>query len=445
MKSSKKSPMPRRTFMKAAGAAFAAPFILPSTALGQNSATAPSERLTVGLIGCGGQGRHVMGAMLGFRDAQVLAVADVNRKNAREASRMVDRTYENSDCTQYEDYRDLLARDDIDAIICGTPDHWHALVCVEAARRGKHIYCEKPVTHDLREGRIVADTAKANNITFQVGSMQRSYRQMKQACQLVRNGYIGKVHHIEVGLPDGGHAVWVNSYPKPPGVLDWDFYVGPAEWTPFHPQRYDWNWRWWMKFGGSQMMDWIGHHGDIAHMGMGWDHTGPVKIEPHLWEFTKERNNLYDAPARYKFTCTYEDGTTLDVVNHADASELFRSCGDTGTLWYGEDNQWVFVSRGGIKTSSPELAEIEFKDSDFTFRRQGNHIRDFYECIKSGEEPAATAETGHRSASIGHLGKLACELRSTLKWDPANERVLENEAVNNLLGKPYRGDWTLEA
>lgn len=443
MKSSGKNALPRRMFMKTAGAAMAAPFFVPSVALGQDGATAPSEKITFGLIGCGGQGRGVMGNALGFRDAHVLAVADVNRVNGRKAVRMVNDTYSNRDCDQYEDYRELLARDDIDAVIIATPDHWHALVCVAAARAGKHIYCEKPITHDLREGRAVADAAKANKVTFQVGSMQRSFRQMKQACELVRNGYIGKISNIEVGLPDGGHAMWVDSYPAPPGTLNYDFYVGPAEWTPYHPERLDWNWRWWMKFGGSQMMDWIGHHGDIAHMGMGWDNTGPTLIEPKLWEFSKERNNLYDSPEKYQFKNTYADGTTMTVGSQSVMSDQFRKCEDTGTLWYGENDQWIFVSRGGIKASSPELEKVQLKETDFHFRRESNHLRDFYDCIKSGEETAAPAETGHRSASIGHLGKLACELGATLKWDPANEHILENEAVNNLLGKRYRGDWTL--
>jgi len=439
-----KAGLSRRGFMKL-GAAAAVPFILPAAARAQNGASAPSEKITIGLVGCGGQGQGVMGAAMSFKDTHVLAVCDVNKVNARKAKRLVDNHYGNRDCAQYEDYRELIARDDIDAVIVATPDHWHALVCVEAARAGKDIYCEKPVTHHLREGRAVADAVKANNIILQVGSQQRSYGQMKQACQLVLNGYIGKISHIEVGLPDGGHALWADEWPAPPRVLDYDFYVGPSEWTPYHPERLDWNWRWWMKFGGSQMMDWIGHHGDIAHMGMGWDETGPIKIEPKKWEFSKERNNVYDSPAQYEFLCTYEGGTTLTVVSQSSASELFRARQDTGTMWYGENNQWVYVSRGGLQTSSPELAEIRFSDTDKVFRRQGNHMRDFIECIRSREQPACPAETGHRSASIGHLGKLACELGTTIEWDPKTERIAGGDAANAVLDLKYRGDWKLEA
>ncbi|MBI1320135.1 MAG: gfo/Idh/MocA family oxidoreductase [Candidatus Hydrogenedens sp.] len=435
----------RRGFLRTASmAAAAAPFIVPAAARAQGD-EAPSEKIRFGLIGCGGQGRGVMGAALGMRDTHVLAVCDVNRVNARKAKRIVDDHYGNKDCKEYSDYRELIARDDIDAVIIATPDHWHALVCVEAARARKDIYCEKPVTHHLREGRAVADTAKANNCIFQVGSMQRSFRDMKIAAQLVRNGYIGKIHHIEVGLPDGGHALWADSWPEAPRIVDYDFYVGPSEWTPYHPERLDWNWRWWMKFGGSQMMDWIGHHGDIAHMGMGWDETGPRKVVPQKWEFSKEKNNVYNSPAQYLFECTYEGGTTMSVGSQSSMSQLFRDRQDTGTLWYGENDQWVYVSRGGLQVSSPEIAEIKFKDSDIQFRRQSNHMRDFIDCIRTREATACPAEVGHRSASIGHLGKLACELGATIEWDPATERLEGGEAFNHVLDLHYRGDWKLEA
>jgi len=434
----------RRNFVKTAAAAAAAPWVISASALGQD---APSKKTTMGLIGCGGQGRGIMGAAMSMRDVHILAVCDVNKVNARKAKRMVDKHYENRDCAQLEDYRELIARDDIDAVLIATPDHWHALICVEAAKAGKDIYCEKPVTHDLREGRIVADTAKANDIVFQVGSMQRSQRHFKQACALVRNGYLGTIHHIDVGLPDGGHALWADSYPEPPRYLDWNFYVGPAEWTPFHPKRYDWDWRWWMAFGGSQMLDWIGHHGDIAHMGMGWSETGPVKVEPIDWTFSKERNNLYDSPMSYEFMCTYADETTMRVGSRARMPELFRKQEDTGTLWHGENGQWLFVSRGGIKASSEELKNVELAEGDFQFRRQANHMRDFVECVQERREPIAPAEHGHRSASIGHLGKFACELGATIQWDPASERIVEDDALNLLLDNKlnYRGDWKLEA
>lgn len=443
MANNDKSVFSRRSFVRGMGLAAAAPIILPN--LMGTAAAAANEKINFALVGCGGQGRGVMGNALRMKDCRVVAVCDVNQQNAAKAKKMVDETYEDEACAVYEDFRELIARDDVDAVIVGTPDHWHALVCLEAARAKKDIYCEKPITHDLIEGRAVANAVKEHGIIFQVGSMQRSQRGMKFACELIRNGYIGEIHHIDVGLPNGGHAMWVDEMPKPPEYLNYDFYVGPAEWTPYHPERLDWNWRWWMKFGGSQMMDWIGHHGDIAHMAMDWSETGPVKVEPLKWEFSDERNNLYDSPKSYEFMCTYEGGTTLRVGSRDEMPELFRNCKDSGTLWHGENDQWIFVSRGGIQASDKKLKKVKFKDDEFTFRRQGNHLRDFVECMRSREETIAPAEAGHRSASIGHLGKIACELNATLEWDPKNERFVNNEAVNSLLGRKYRGDWSLEA
>ncbi|MBW7863650.1 MAG: Gfo/Idh/MocA family oxidoreductase [Candidatus Hydrogenedens sp.] len=433
----------RRAFVRGLGAAVLAPHIIPAAALGADGNTAPSETITMGLIGCGGQGRGVMGGALQQKGTRVVAVCDVNANNMAEAKKMLDEHYGNSDCATYRDYRELLARDDIDAVIIATPDHWHALVSVAAANAGKDIYCEKPLTWSLGEGRAVCEAVKKNKVVFQVGSMQRSGGQFKQACELVRNGYLGKIKHINVALPNGNDAKWVDEYPAPPPHLDYDFYVGPAEWTPYHPDRLDWNWRWWMGFGGSQMMDWIGHHGDIAHMGMGWDDSGPVEIEPVLWEMPEGRNNLYNAAGKYLVNYKYEGGVTMQLASFNEMPQVFKDCGDTGTQWFGDDGKWVYVSRKGIQASDKELLKIKFSDKDFRFRAQRNHMRDFLDCVRSREECIAPAEAGHRSASVGHLGKIALTLNAKLKWNPKKERFVDNEAVNSLLMRKYRGDWKL--
>jgi len=443
MKSTQQSGLSRRSFVTGLGAALAAPCIVPAPALGRDGNTAPSERIAIGLIGCGGQGRGVMGAAMQQRNTRVVAVADVNRRNLRKARRQVDTFYEDKSCRTYQDFRELLEKSGADTIIVGTPDHWHAIVCIEAAKAGKDIYCEKPLTWSLGEGRAVVEAVQANGVVLQVGSMQRSYGQMKKACELVRNGYLGKISHINVDLPNGGQAKWVASFPEPPASLDYEFYVGPAEWAPYHPERLDWNWRWWMGFGGGQMMDWIGHHGDIAHMGMGWDDTGPVAIEPVFWKLPKAKSNLYDGPESYKINYTYADGTTMQVASFNEMPEVYRKCEDTGTQWFGENGQWLFVSRGGMKANPESLLDTEFTDTDFRFRRQRNHMRDFLDCVKTRELPIAHVEAGHRAASIGHLGKIACMLECELKWDPAAEHFVGNPAVNRLLTRKYRGEWSL--
>ena len=434
----------RRSFVKGAVMAAAAPYIIPASALGAKEKAAAGERLVIGLVGCGGQGRGVMGGALEQKDTQVVAVCDVNAQNMAKAKEMVDQTYENTDCATYKDFRELIARPDLDAVIVGTPDHWHALVSIAAAKAKKAIYCEKPLTWSLGEGKAVVKAVKENKVVFQTGSMQRSGREFKLACELVRNGYLGKITQISVGLPNGNDMKWVDEYPAPPEHLDYDFYVGPAEWVAYHPDRLDWNWRWWMGFGGSQMMDWIGHHGDIAHMAMGWDETGPEEITPVMCEMPRGRNNLYNAWGKYMFECKYAGGVTLTVGSQKEMPAVFRKCGDTGTQFFNKQGDWIYVSRKGCQASDPEILKTKMRDRDFRFRVQRNHMRDWLDCVRKGEECIAPAHAGHRSASIGHLGKLALTLDAKLKWDPKKELFIDNDAVNGLLTRKYRGDWKLD-
>jgi predicted dehydrogenase len=444
MKADKKSPISRRTFLSAAGATIAAPYIIPSSALGADGKTAANSRINFGVIGNGGQAEGLMKTAIAHDNVRVIAVCDVDKSHSAAFKKMVDDQYNNQECVVYSDFRELIARDDIDAVIVATPDHWHALICVEAAKRGKDIYCEKPLTWSLGEGRMVVKAVQQNKRVFQVGSMQRSGKYFKQACELVRNGYLGEIKNILVSLPDFGNAIWVDEFPKAPAEIDWEFYVGPAEWTPFHPKRYHWDWRWWMGFGGGQMMDWIGHHADIAHMAMNWDNTGPVEVEGVRWEPQKERNNLYNAPARYMFNCKYENGATLTVANASDMPDNFKACGELGTMFFGEGDKWLYIDRSGIKAYNKALLKTNFKKSDFRFRTERNHMTDFITCIGTREETIAPVNAGHRSASVGHLGKIACTLGAKFKWDPAKEEFVDNPALNGMLMRKYRGDWKLE-
>ena len=197
-----------------------------------------------------------------------------------------------------------------------------------------------------------------------------------------------------------------------------------------------------MGFGGGQMMDWIGHHGDIAHMGMGWDHEGPKRVEPIRWEVTP-KSNIYNDPTRYKFRCTYKGGVTLDIANASDMPQLFKQCGGMGTFFHGENGQWVYVDRGALKANPGSLLDIKFTDADFRFRAEENHMRDFLCCVRDRKEPAAPVHAGHRSASIGHLGKIACTMWQPLEWDAEKEIITNNAAANRMLTRPYRGEWRL--
>jgi predicted dehydrogenase len=444
MKTTKPTNVSRRAFLAGMGAVAAAPYIMPAAAMGADGKTAPSNRINIGVVGTGSQANGLTENAIKHKNVRVIALCDVDQNRLAEAKKKVDGFYENTDCQTHSDYRELLARKDIDAVIVATPDHWHALVCVEAARQGKDIYCEKPLTWSLGEGKAVVKAVQDNERVFQVGSMQRSGKQFKKAAELVRNGYIGGIQHIDVSLPDGTNAMWVDEWPKAPAELDWDFYVGPAEWSPFHPKRYHWDWRWWMNFGGSQMMDWIGHHGDIAHMAMGWDNTGPKHVEGIRWDPVKERNNLYDAPARYMFTSKYAGGTTLTVANASDMPDTWASPGSLGTMFFGTKGRWIWVDRGGIKASDESILKTKMGKNDFRFRKEGNHMTDFLNCVVSREETIAPVNAGHRSASIGHLGKIACMLGSSFTWDPKKEVIKDNPALNGLITRKYRGEWSLE-
>jgi len=177
-------------------------------------------------------------------------------------------------------------------------------------------------------------------------------------------------------------------------------------------------------------------------MGMGWDDTGPSTVEPIHWQLPTE-SNLYDAPHQYEFKATYANGTTMRVASMKRMPEVYRRCGDSGTQWFGDDGQWIFVSRGKILSNPEELADTTPGGNDFRFRTERNHMRDWLDCIKTRKQPLAHAEAGHRSASIGHLGKIACTLDETLHWDPDNERCVNSSMANKMLSRPYRGDWTL--
>ena len=286
--------MKRSDFIKTAAAAFAAPTILRSSARAQEGQDGketptpppPSERITLGLIGCGGQGTGDMRSIMNSPDIQVLAVCDPDRNNAEQAKGHVEKHYAEGStggtykgCDLYNDFRELCARQDIDAVIVGTPDHWHALCTLEALRNGKDVYCEKPITHLFAEGQAVYKEAAVRKAIFQVGSQQRSDVYFRIAAEAVLNGLIGKVTNVKVGLPTGGGTDELGRVGQPiPDHLDYDLWCGPSRYLPFHPKRLHWDWRWCLDYGGGQLMDWIGHHNDIAHWGLGMDKSGPIKV-----------------------------------------------------------------------------------------------------------------------------------------------------------------------
>ena len=421
----------RRRFLGGAAAGLALPYFLRSRASAQER-PAPSERITIGCIGVGGMGRANMDAFLNQADAQVVAVCDVDKNHLQAAKDEVDKRYGNTGCAAYADFRELLARPDIDAISLATPDHWHAIPAIMAAESGKDVYGEKPISHNLREGRAMADAVARHGRVWQTGSWQRSSGEFRQACELVRNGRIGRVARIEVGLPTG-FASGPVPLEAPPPELDYDFWVGPAAWSPY-TRRTHGDWRWNLNFGGGQLMDWIGHHGDIAHWGMGWDLTGPLEIEGSA---TYPTEGIFDAAITYHYVAKYLGGVEMHVAN--DGNRSIRS----GTRWIGEDGRWVRVDRGVLEAEPKLLLQERIGSTETVLFRSPGHHRNFLDCVKSRQPTITPAEVAHRSASVGHLGQIAMRVGRKLRWDPAREEIIGDAAASRMLGEVPRGSWSL--
>lgn len=426
----------RRSLLKGAlraGAGWGLFTLVPASALGRAGRPAPSNRIAIGCVGLGGMGTGNLHSFLGQPDTQVIAVCDVDRDHLENARNTVNRHYGNESCRAYADFRELLARKDLDVLSLATPDHWHAIPAVMALDAGLDVYGEKPISHCLAEGRAMANAQKRNGRIWQTGSWQRSVGDFRRACELVRNGRIGKVVRIEVGLPTGS-GIGSMEFKDPPPALDYDFWLGPSRWAPYCDQRTHWHWRWQLDYGGGQLMDWIGHHGDIAHWGMGWDATGPIAVEGS-GEYPK--TGIWNAATTYYFVCTYRGGVELHVANGGN-----KGIGG-GTKWIGEDGRWVWVDRGGIDANPKTLLSERIGPDEVQLFRSPGHHREFLDCVKSRRPTTTPAETAHRSASIGHLGQIAMLLGRKLRWDPDTERFDADASATRILSTPMRAPWRL--
>jgi len=429
--------MSRRGFLRGvgmAGAGLALPAIVPSSILGANGAIPPSDKIVMGIIGTGSMGNVNMGAFLNHAESQVVAVCDLDTARRATAKQRVDDHYGNDDCAAYTDFRDMIGRGDLDAVVVATPDHWHAITAITALRAGLDVYGEKPFSHDLRAGRAMVDTVERYGRIWQTGSWQRSQQHFQHAAELVRNGRIGKIERVHVGLPTGGPIGPQPEMPVPDG-FDYDFWLGPAPWAPYTEKRCHWNWRWNLDYGGGQMLDWIGHHGDIAHWGLGLEYAGPVEIEG-LGDYQAE--GLSNAAGSYHFTGTYANGLVMEVAN-AHPSTGFQM----GAKWFGENGQWIHVSRGGLRTEPASLKAEEIGADETKLYESRDHQGNFLECVKSRRPTITPAEVAHRSASIGHLGQIAMLTGRKLRWNPETEEIIGDPAAEALLGRACRAPWHL--
>ncbi|MDZ7722526.1 MAG: Gfo/Idh/MocA family oxidoreductase [candidate division KSB1 bacterium] len=426
----------RRSFIKhtlKATAVLGAPLIIPGSALGKNGKTAPSDRITIGCIGMGNMGTSNMQVFLGNPDAQIVAVCDVDEIRLEKAREMV--SVHGQNCIATPDFLKLIHDPSIDAISLATPDHWHGYIAVKAAENGKDIYGEKPLSHNLAEGRAICNAVQANQRIWQTGSWQRSQSNFRFGCELVRNGRIGKVHTVQVGLPEGYSGRIPEEYhiQTPPATLDYDRWLGPAPYTPYIPFKTHWNWRWQLAFGGGQLLDWIGHHADIAHWGLGMEHTGPFEIKGK-GEYPK--TGPWDAASRYYLKAQYPENITMIIAGGYPEIPM-------GTRWIGEYG-WVYVNRGGVIKTNPEsLVRETFGPDEVHLYRSNDHRANFIDCMKSRRPTITPAEVAHRSATPGHLGQIAMLLKRKIKFNPVTEAIINDPEASRLLSRPMRTPWKI--
>jgi hypothetical protein len=417
------------------------PTIVPSSVFG---AEAPSNRITIGCIGVGRQGTADMRDFLGLPSAQIIAVCDVDARRLANAQKTVETHYSRQSsggtykgCKTYGDFRELVAQADIDAVSIVTPDHWHALPAIAAARAGKDIFLEKPLTLTIEEGRILSDTVRRYNRVFQVGSQQRSDTRFRQACELVRNGRVGKIHTVKVGFGTDPATGPEPPMPVPDG-LNYEMWLGPAPWAPYtenrvHPQK-DYGRPGWLRiadYGAGMITGWGAHHNDIAQWGLGTEYTGPVEIEGQT-EYPKD--GLWDVHGPFRIEYTYANGVKVICADE----EKNRS----GVTFEG-DQGWVWVTRGRIDAEPKSLLTSTIGPNEIQLYKSNNHKGNFLDCVKSRAQTIAPVEVAHRSCTVCLLGEIAMRLGRKLKWDPDKERFIGDEQANRMLARTMRSPWRL--
>jgi predicted dehydrogenase len=386
-----------------------------------------NERITLGFIGLGGQGSGHLRGLLGKPQVQVRAACDVFEENRMNAKLRTDERYGNQDCAAYKDFRELLDRGDIDAVVIATPDHWHTRIAISACEAGKDIYCEKPLTLTINEGKALVRAVRRYGRVFQVGSQQRSDRLFRFACELVRSGRIGNVQTVRVFLPDGPTGGWEPDT-EPPTGLDWNMYLGPAPWVPYNKARTFWNFRWFWDYSGGQMTDWGAHHMDIAQWGLGTELSGPISAEG---KGVPPTDGIYETFVRFEVTYKYPNGVTMIATSP-----------ERGTRFEGTDG-WVQVWRGGMDAQPKDLLYETLGPEDVHLYESNDHHGDWLNCIRTRQRPICDVEIGHRSVSVAHLGNIAMRLGRKVQWDPQREEFVNDDEANRWLFKPYRAPWYL--
>ena len=442
----------RRTFLKSTAASVAIPYLLPASVFGAN---APSNRITMGCIGVGGMGTNNLMGFMNNDDVQMLAVCDpetgsniynhwynkggwlgrepaIKRVNDHYAKKQPSGTFKG--CDGYVDFRELLARKDIDAVMIATPDHWHAIPAITAAKLGKDIYCEKPMTLTVAEGQAIVRAVKRSNVIFQTGTHHRSAdTHLRHVCELIQNGRIGKVKRVITYLDPNNRTSTANkgdSMPIPKG-FDYDMWLGPAPRAPYHRDRTHYTFRFVQDYSGGQTTNLGVHALDIVQWALGTDRSGPVEFEDLGSEFPTD--GLFDTVTKINFRAKYKSGTEL-ICKTGTGKPIARFEGTDG---------WIEAKYTSYETSKPALKETVIGPNEIHLYKSNDHKRNFLDCIKTRKETITPAEVGHRSTSLCLLANIAMQLKRKIKWNPDTEQITGDPQAQRMLKKPMRAPWRL--
>jgi predicted dehydrogenase len=435
----------RRRFLKTVGALAAAPVIVPAAALGRDGHVAANERIAIGMLGSGDRANQLAQPLVQVADAQIVAVCDPSRQKRETLKAFVENAYGSrrtdgsfKGCNDVNGFRDLLVRTDIDAVVIASPENWHALMAVAAARAGKGIYCEKAMTRTMAEGQAVVRAVRENKCVFQVGQQQRSDPIFQLAVDLVRKGELGKLHTIKVGVPGNRTGPAVHPQPVPEG-FDYDLWLGPAPTKPYQPERVV-NLVWMSTYDYSigYQAGWGCHNIDVAQWGNGADEIGPVEVESSRGVFPTE--GICDCPTSWHTEYLYANGVRLI---YASEDEI-----PMGIRFEGSDAR-ILVNRGRITAGpdsfKPRLQSKLPADYQKNVYRDATpaHLRNFLDCVRSRKDPVATVEIGHRTNTVCQLSDIATRLKRKLRWDPAKERFIGDDEANKMLTRDMRAPWHL--
>ena len=392
--------------------------------------TFAKDEFRIGMIGIGGMGRFALHDLLRRPHVRIAALCDVDEKHLGDAAECVNDAYGDDSCERYHDFRELNANADVDAVVICSPDHWHALHAIDAMRQGRDCYVEKPLTLTVQEGRRLCDVVAATGRICQTGSQQRSSREFRYACELVRNGYLGDMREIRLSIPPiSRQCEHANGNTPVPAGFDYDFWLGPAAQKPYHPSRCHYSFRFISDYSGGQMTNWGAHMLDVVQWALDMDDAGPERVAGTC-RFCDD--GIFDTADDLNITWDYPGGVSVRCTTGIPRCQFIGSEGS------------LHVGRGEIECSDASLRHVVFKPDDVRLYRSDDHFDNFLASVRSRETPICPAEVGHRAATVCHIGIIALRLGRPLQWDAKTERFIDDAEANTMLSRPLRSPWTLD-